>query len=274
MTISSRLSGPINRMLARAGLQLVTTASQDAMRVHMLALERQRPSDIRLLRSLRSSDTLRLLELLDESRAQFRQDLFVLSALNFKQDGFFVEFGATNGVKSSNTHLLEVQFGWTGILAEPARSWHADLRRNRKSAIDTRCVWSRSGESVEFVEPEMAGLSTIRAFAACDDQAENRASGRIYEVETVSLDDLLEAWAAPERIDYLSIDTEGSEYEILGAFDFSRRHISVITCEHNHTTKRDEVFRLLSSHGFHRVHEDVSGVDDWFIHRDVLDGFS
>jgi hypothetical protein len=42
------------------------------------------------------------------SKSQLRQDLFVLSELSFKQNGFFVEFGATNGVELSNTHLMEI----------------------------------------------------------------------------------------------------------------------------------------------------------------------
>jgi hypothetical protein len=55
--------------------------------------------------------------LVGKSRAQLGQDLFVLSELNLKRNGFFVEFGATNGVDLSNTALLEREFGWNGILA-------------------------------------------------------------------------------------------------------------------------------------------------------------
>ena len=52
------------------------------------------------------------------SKAQLKQDLFVLATLNFKRNGYFVEFGATSGVDISNTCLLEFDFGWRGILAE------------------------------------------------------------------------------------------------------------------------------------------------------------
>ncbi len=71
-------------------------------------------------------------EYLSESKSQLRQDLFVLSELRFKRDGYFVEFGATNGIDLSNSHLLETRFGWQGILAEPARIWHKALKNNRK----------------------------------------------------------------------------------------------------------------------------------------------
>ena len=64
----------------------------------------------------------------EKSRAQLKQDIFVLLETGFKRDGYFVEFGATNGVDLSNSWLLEKAFGWTGILAEPARIWHDDLK--------------------------------------------------------------------------------------------------------------------------------------------------
>ena len=52
-------------------------------------------------------------------KRQINQDIFVLYTLNWKRNGFFVEFGATNGIDLSNTYLLEKDFGWKGILSEP-----------------------------------------------------------------------------------------------------------------------------------------------------------
>jgi hypothetical protein len=49
-------------------------------------------------------------DLLDKSRAQLRQDLFVLSETQYKRNGYFVEFGATTGIDLSNTYLLETEF--------------------------------------------------------------------------------------------------------------------------------------------------------------------
>lgn len=206
------------------------------------------------------------LQALPKSRSQLRQDIFALCELEFKEGGFFVEFGATNGVDLSNSFLLETEFNWPGILAEPARSWHSDLKANRKAKIETRCVWRASGERLTFNEvPRSKELSTIDAFSSSDGHAKRRAKGTRYEVETISLNDLLDAHDAPAIVDYLSIDTEGSEYEILSNFDFSKRQFRVITCEHNYTPERDKIHALLTGNGYMRKFEDVSHFDDWYV---------
>lgn len=222
--------------------------------------------EVLFLSSLSPDIAWKALQTLPRSRSQLRQDIFVLCELDFKRDGFFVEFGATNGVDLSNSYLLETEFNWKGILAEPARSWHADLKSNRRAEIETRCVWRSTGEQLTFNEvPRSKELSTIDEFSASDGHAKRRAKGMRYKVETVSLNDLLDAHNAPIVIDYLSIDTEGSEYEILANFDFSKHRFRVITCEHNYTQERDKIHTLLTEKGYLRKFEDVSQFDDWYV---------
>lgn len=199
------------------------------------------------------------------SSAQLKQDLFVLHHLNDKRDGFFVEFGACDGVLLSNTALLEYAYGWNGILAEPAKCWHERLRENRSCAIDTRCVWNRSGADVAFRQAKAAEYSTMEAFHDLDHHGPRRADGEVYWVETVSLMDLLIAHKAPPVIDYLSLDTEGTEVEILGAFDFDRFEVRVITVEHNYTANRERLFDILTAKGFTRAHQEASAWDDWYV---------
>lgn len=201
----------------------------------------------------------------EKSHSQINQDMFVLAELNFKKDGYFVEFGATNGKDLSNTYMLEKELGWTGIVAEPAMVWRDDLIKNRSCYISFDCVWSRSNEEIEFNEVEHAELSTINDFSDNDWHAPSRAEGRKYKVYTVSLLDLLKQHNAPKEIDYLSIDTEGSEFEILSAFDFDAYKIKVITCEHNFTPMREKLFELLSSKGYTRKYTEFSRFDDWYV---------
>lgn len=200
-----------------------------------------------------------------QSKSQLKQDVFVLLQTGFKTNGFFVEFGATNGVELSNTHLLEKEFGWNGILAEPAICWHDDLVKNRTASICTKCVWRNSGELLTFNMVSDAELSTIAEFNNRDNHSKSRSNGSCYQVETISLLDLLMLNNAPENIDYLSIDTEGSEFEILMAFDFDKYDIKIITCEHNYTDDRDKIYKLLSGHGYTRLFEGLSKWDDWYV---------
>lgn len=199
------------------------------------------------------------------AKSQIGQELFVLCQLEFARDGFFVEFGATNGRELSNTHLLEKDFGWRGILAEPARIWHPELSLNRSAQIEFDCVWNATGETLIFNEARFPELSTIKAFNASDMHRKSRNHGKSYKVSTISLLDLLRKHDAPKVIDYLSLDTEGSELEILEAFDFSQYLIKVITVEHNYTNNRDKIYDLLTSHGYVRRLEEISKFDDWYV---------
>lgn len=199
------------------------------------------------------------------SQSQLFQDLFVLLETKAKRGGFFVEFGATNGIDLSNTYLLEKEYGWSGILAEPARCWHQQLKNNRSSKLDVRCVWKESGQKLEFIETNSPELSTIHTFSSSDGHALSRENGSQYFVETVSLIDLLKQHDAPSSIDYLSIDTEGSELEILTAFDFSKYDIKMITCEHNYTSNREKIHSLLSANGYTRKYAEISYFDDWYV---------
>jgi FkbM family methyltransferase len=200
------------------------------------------------------------------SQAQLFQDTLPLHVLGGKRGGFFVEFGATDGLTLSNTAMLERHFGWRGILAEPARRWHAALRANRPgAAIDTDCVWERTGEVLRFAETAVGELSTIARFADRDLHARSRRRAVEYEVPTVSLNDLLRRHDAPRDIDFLSVDTEGSELAILTAFDFGHWRPRVVTVEHNYTPARNGILALMQGAGYRRVLEGASLFDDWYL---------
>lgn len=196
--------------------------------------------------------------------SQLGQEIFVLSMLGLKRDGFFVEFGATDGVSLSNTYALEKSFGWTGIVAEPARNWHKALTENRLCDIDFRCIYSSNGKTL-FKETSLPELSTISHFESGDYHANHRTSGKYYEVETITLVEFLKDHNAPVEIDYISIDTEGSELDILTAFDFSKYSVKIFTIEHNFTPNRRKIQDVMKSKGYSRVFSEISDFDDWYV---------
>ncbi len=206
-----------------------------------------------------------------QSNSQIDQDIFAYLASDKKTGGFFVDFGATDGVRINNSFMLETNHGWRGILAEPARVWHKALKQNRPQAsIETDCVWSKTGEELTFYETGDAEFSTIDSYVNADDHSQIRTERKSYKVKTISLVDMLDKHQAPDEIDYLSIDTEGSEYEILEAFfkDNSKYKIRIITCEHNYTDNRQKIYDLLTKHGYVRQFKNVSHWDDFYVLKD------
>jgi FkbM family methyltransferase len=199
------------------------------------------------------------------SEAQNYQDVWALWETKSKAGGFFVEFGATDGKTSSNTYALEKEFDWKGILAEPNPTWHEDLAKNRSAFISHDCVFTETGQTLEFLKTDAADLATIKGFGN-DEFNEERKKSEVIKVNTISLYDLLEKANAPETIDYLSVDTEGSEYGILNAF-FQKNNkydVKLITVEHNFTM-RDKLHELLTKYGYQRKFEPISRWDDFYV---------
>ena len=202
-----------------------------------------------------------------EASSQLSQDLFVIYFTGGKKDGFFLEIGACNGFKLSNSLVLE-KHGWKGIVSEPNPIWHNKLI-NRKCIISKKAVFSKSGLKLKFksVEkyPELSGLEQ---YLEKDNNYEFRNNANTNEVETISLNDLIEENASENNIDYISIDTEGSEYEILKNFNFKKYNVEIITVEHNFVEKkRDLIFDLITSHNYVRVFTNISQWDDWYIKK-------
>jgi len=204
-------------------------------------------------------------------KRSYSQELQDLLALYFSQKkvGYFVEFGATDGIELSNTYLLESEYGWEGILAEPAKTWHNALRSNRNCHISTECVYSASGEKLEFSEVENRTLSTISKYSDGDSHSIERLNQTRYEVDTITLLDLLNKFGAPEYIDFLSIDTEGSEFQILQNFPFHHFRFGFICIEHNFTDNERKLDELLSRNGYHRYLRHSSEFDGWYLHTDL-----
>ena len=199
------------------------------------------------------------------SKAQLKQDMAALVCTGFKRGGFFIDIGAADPVQSSNTVMLERSFGWTGICAEPNPVFHDALRAQRRCAVDERCVWTTTGDIKSFHFSQANTLSTLSEFVSCDHHADARAQGRVGSVETVSLNDLLLAHGAPPHVDFLSMDTEGSELAILNAFNFESTTFGFISIEHNYAPNRAAIHDLLVRKGYMRIWTRLSAWDDWYI---------
>ncbi|WP_170968108.1 FkbM family methyltransferase [Halomonas sp. 15WGF] len=198
------------------------------------------------------------------SVSQLGQDLWVLEKTNYKRGGFFVEFGATDGVLLSNTYLLEKEFGWKGICAEPNPKFFEQLKKNRSCITSNACIGGRTGEEVEFIlADEFGGMAKHADEDRHKEKRENfKKAGQTIELKTISLHDFLIEHGAPHKIDYISIDTEGSELEIIENFPFNKWKITYITIEHNFTSIRTDIEELMKKNGYTKYE---ASWDDWYM---------
>tara|TARA_B100001964_G_C14239456_1_gene604201 strand:+ start:290 stop:670 length:381 start_codon:yes stop_codon:yes gene_type:complete len=125
ISIKKKIINFINKFLNKINIQLTKKSFFEK-------LLRNQIDDLKLLKKIEKNQRSNFIDNLDQSKAQLRQDLFVLSELEFKKNGYFVEFGATNGFDISNSYLLETKFNWKGIVAEPAKKWHHELKKIEK----------------------------------------------------------------------------------------------------------------------------------------------
>ena len=172
----------------------------------------------------------------------------------------------------SNSYTLENDLKWKGVLSEPSPQWHESLKKNRiNSKIITECVWIETGKKLDFFMSDLGELSTINDFIDNDldsmpgNTKQRKESGKVISVNTISLNDVIKEYFNNKCPSYISIDTEGSEYEILKVFNLDDYRPKLFTIEHNYTDNQSKIDELLISNGYVRIFKKLTAFDAWYI---------
>ncbi len=180
---------------------------------------------------------------LADYHSQCGQDKFINETFfkNFK-NGFFLEIGAFDGIHISNTYFFEKELDWSGICIEPIPEIFEKLEKNRNCFCICGCVSAEHDVWKDFlrISAPLAGLSGLvdkydpehieriqRELKACE------CSSEIIKVRCYNLNRILEEIGI-NHVHFLSLDTEGGEFEILQNIDFSKYQIDVIAVEDNY----------------------------------------
>jgi FkbM family methyltransferase len=167
--------------------------------------------------------------------SQAGQDEFLLQ--NFfrgRRDGVFVDIGAYDGEKFSNSLFFERYMGWHGLCVEPSPSSYARLISLRQSINEQVCVADFEGEA-EFIDAESE--TEERMLSGLAERFDPRHIEHLNRVKAVRtsrrapvtrLETLLERHGM-YAVDYCSIDTQGAEFSILRELDLTRFRVSVFT---------------------------------------------
>lgn len=151
-----------------------------------------------------------------------------------KYNGTFIEVGAADGVRASNTYFFEQFLGWKGLLIEGATENFLQLFANgrRPHSVKTYSAICHERGTTKFVGDGMAA-------AAVEDMTRHHIEswGRhfkslsIYNVPCNTMKELVRKASIPKTVDLMSIDIEGGEMRAIETFDWDSHHVRVLIIE-------------------------------------------
>ena len=197
--------------------------------------------------------------------SQYGQDQKIDEILNGTQNGTFIDIGAHNGIAFSNTYFFEMERGWSGYCFEPHPRVYGDLIKNRSCTCLNKGIGASSG-TLEFWEitgyaEMLSGFSSkysqqhIRRING--EIANHGGSKEIKNIEVVGIMDFLIANSV-YNVDYLSIDTEGGEEEILMSIDFNRINIRALKVENNYDDPK--IVNYMKSIGYKHIKHHIDDI--------------
>jgi FkbM family methyltransferase len=209
----------------------------------------------------------KLLNLNEHFFSQAGQDKFINNSyFRSMKNGFFVEIGAYNGIDGSNCYFFEKFLNWSGIAIEPSTSQFLLLQKNRKCKCINKAV-AKKNEKIEFIDviegyTQMSGINNSsyqKTLEIIKKDLRTVLDKKIIEAATFS--DIVEY---NYLIDYLSIDVEGGEMDILESIDFNLYKIKVLSIENNYPNEINYE-KYLSDKGFCYI--DNVGVDEIYFNK-------
>jgi FkbM family methyltransferase len=183
--------------------------------------------------------------------SQQGEDLYILKNYINKPvtDGRFVEIGAVDGFRYSNTLFFEQKFGYKGMLVEPQKYMFEYLQQNRGDNILINKVVSNTEGNVSFIGDTPCG--GIEKYMSEKSKNSWHKNSKTTILETTRFDTLFELYNY-DYIDIFSLDVEGGELDVLNTIDFIKTEIYIMCIEldGNDLEKDEQCRELLRNHGF------------------------
>jgi FkbM family methyltransferase len=156
---------------------------------------------------------------------------------------------------------MEHRFGWRGICVEPIPLVFQRLRQCRpRSHCFQVAAADRNSRDVDdvvtfTVSNAMDGM--LSGISHCIDAHTHHVQGcPQIQVKLRTVTSLLDECRAPPFIEYMSIDTEGSELLVLHGIDWQRYRFGMISVEHNNVQpRRTQMRQLLERNGYRWLRE-------------------
>lgn len=205
--------------------------------------------------------------------SQYNQDSY-LETNFFKgyKNGIFMDVGSHDGITINNTLYFEREHNWHGINIEPIKEVYDKLIVNRPSSININCAICNYEGTTDFVlnkgYPEMiSGIKDYYNPKHFDRLKihiqESGGSSEIVKVSTRTIESICKEHNI-KNINYLSIDVEGAEFEVIKSINFDEVFIDIIGFENNYEEDSIPIIKYLNEKNYVMVHK---GSDIFMINK-------
>lgn len=211
--------------------------------------------------------------------SQMAQDYYLYTRhfVNLKRRGVYADVATNDPIGISNTFFMEQCLGWKGLCVEANPQYLAQIHRHRNCALVPTCVSDKDGRKVSFgLASGLSGVMATSKHATEWKKTGERITTMQMTCSTMGVE--LDLYAV-RKVDYLSLDVEGHELEVLKGLDWSKVLINVMTIEVGGHSKEIEAFLKAKGYVRHipllnersrrigKLHEDAV-----FLHKDVVFG--
>lgn len=171
---------------------------------------------------------------------QFDTDKIIKEYFGEKTDGNCIEIGAVDGIYISNTLHFE-QIGWNALCIEPNPTYFESLKNNRKNCLNF-AITNNNIDDIDFTvvtmnsknQSSISGLDIDERLIKLHENLGLEPTLSKINVDGRRLDWCIENFFNYETIDFISIDTEGNELDVLKSFDVNRYNIKLMVIENNY----------------------------------------
>ena len=205
--------------------------------------------------------------------SQYKQDQYLEQNI-FKglRNGVFMDIGAHDGVSLNNTLYFEKSNDWRGINVEPIPQVYDQLVANRPQSININCAVCNRNGTAQFIcntgyTEMLSGLKDAyhpKHFERLNHENQTMGGTTQYiDVKTRTVESICDEHEIT-HINYMSIDVEGAEFDVIKSINFDKVFIDVIEFENNYADAGEVIVKYLEEKGYVIIHVSI---DIFMIHK-------
>lgn len=185
------------------------------------------------MRNLQNKDGLVSWRSINKFHSELQEELFVIDYFGHKQNGFVLDIGAADGITGSNSFRLINEYNWSGFLIEACPKHESNLKILYDDIKDVNYFLGAVNQTkkeimfYEVAEHDMGLSNTIGELYTRNQDFIN------YQVQCLDINSILEKYNIPLDIDFVSLDIEGSENQVLDNWNFDKYKVKLWCVEEN-----------------------------------------